>query len=122
VIQRVDGKTVDTPRAVMETLRDKPEESAIAVDYLRDRKAGSTQIKVPKAMLFPQMAPMPPAPSESPAPPHPPKAANAPHAPGGAATTTQRSVVMIDHDGQVQTWEDDGNGPLAVPPPLPRVD
>lgn len=128
VIQRVDGKTVDTPRAVMDALRDKPADSAIAVDYLRDRKSGTTQLKVPKAMPFP---PMPPAP---PMPPGAPKAGAGAQAPA-AAVVTRRSVVMVDKDGQVSRWEDDGNGPAMLPPmppmppapplpppPSPRVD
>ncbi len=72
VIQRMDGKAVNSPRTVMDTLRDKPEDSMVAVDYLRDRKTGNTQIKVPKAMLFPPMPPMPPAPPAPPRPPQPP--------------------------------------------------
>jgi membrane-associated protease RseP (regulator of RpoE activity) len=131
VIQRVDGKTVATPRAVMDALRDKPADSVVAIDYLRDRKAGSTQLKVPEAMVFPAMPPMPPAPPAPPAPPRPPKAGAAPHAPDGTATMTHRRIVMIDKDGQTQTWEDDGNGAMPmppmppappVPPPPPRVD
>jgi hypothetical protein len=127
VIQRVDGKTVATPRAVMDALRDKSADSTVAVDYLRDRKSGSTQLKVPKAMPFPSMPPMPHAPPAPPAPPHPPKAGAAPHAPGSAATMTHRKIVMVDKDGQVQTWEDDGNGAMPMPPlppapPPPRVD
>lgn len=121
VIRRVDGKSVDTPRAVMDALRDKPADSTVAVEYLRDRVAGTIQLKVPKTMPFPPMPPMPPAP---PAPPHPPKVGAAPHAPG-AATLTHRRVVMVDKDGQVQTWEDDGNGAVPMPPapPVPpRVD
>ena len=69
VILRVDGKAVDSPRAVMETLRDKPEDSTVPVDYLRDRNTGSAQIKVPKAMLFPPMPPVPPKPPTPPTPP-----------------------------------------------------
>lgn len=127
VIRRVDGKAVDTPRAVMDALRDKPADSTVAVEYLRDRVSASIQLKVPKAMSFPAMPPMPPAP---PAPPHPPKAGAAPHAPE-AAKLTHRRVVMVDKNGQVQTWEDDGNGAVPmppappappVPPPAPRVD
>lgn len=72
VMQRVDGKAVDSPRAVMDMLRDKSEDSMVAVDYLRDRKTGSTQINVPKAMLFPPMPPMPPMPPAPPKPPEPP--------------------------------------------------
>ncbi|MFZ2753590.1 MAG: PDZ domain-containing protein [Lysobacteraceae bacterium] len=133
VIQRVDGKTVATPRAVMDALRDKPADSVVAVDYLRDRKAGSAQLKVPEARVFPAMPPMPPAPPAPPAPPRPPKAGAAPHAPDGATTMTHRKIVMIDKDGQMRTWEDDGNGAMPMPPmppappappvpPPPRVD
>lgn len=116
VIQRVDGKAVDTPRAVMDALRDKPADSAVAVEYLRDRKSGSTQLKVPKAMVFPSMPPMPPAAPAPPVPPHPPKAGAVPHAPGSAAAVTRRKIVMVDKNGQVQTWEDDGNGAMPIPP------
>ncbi len=127
VIRRVDGKAVDTPRAVMDALRDKPADSTVAVEYLRDRVAADIQLKVPKAMSFPAMPPMPPAP---PAPPYPSKAGATPLAPG-AATLTHRRVVVVDKDGQVRTWEDDGNGAVRmppappappVPPPPPRVD
>ena len=119
VIQRVDGKAVDTPRAVMDALRDKPADSAIAVEYLRDRKSGTTQVKVPKAMPFPPMPPMPPAP---PMPPGAPKAGAGAHAPA-AAVVTRRSVVMVDKDGQISRWEDDGNGPamLSPMPPMPPM-
>lgn len=130
VIRRVDGKAVHTPRAVMDALRDKPADSTVAVEYLRDRVSASIQLKVPKAMSFPAMSPMPPVPPAHPAPPRPPRAGAAPHAPG-AAKLTHRRVVMVDKDGQVQTWEDDGNGAVPVPPappappvppPAPRVD
>lgn len=122
VIQRVDGKTVATPRAVMDALRDKPADSVVAIEYLRDRKAGSAQLKVPEAMVFPAMPPMPPmppAPPAPPAPPRPPKAVAAPHAPDGAATMPHRKIVMVDKDGQVQTREDDGNGAMHMPPMPP---
>lgn len=124
VIQRVGGKQVGSPRAVMDALRDKPEGSNVDVDYLRDRKSNRAQIKVPKAMPFPPMPPMPPipplppAPPAPPAPPHPPKAGAAPRAPA-TATVTQRRIVMVNKDGQVQTWEDDGNGVVPVPAPAP---
>jgi membrane-associated protease RseP (regulator of RpoE activity) len=68
VIQRVDGKPVDTPRAVMDALRGKPADSSVPVDYLRDRKAGSAKIKVPKAMPIASMAPLPPMPAMPPMP------------------------------------------------------
>lgn len=78
VIQHVDGKAVDTPRAVMDALRGKPADSVVPVDYLRDRKAASAKIKVPKAM---PIAPMAPLPSMPPVPAMPEKAGMAPEAP-----------------------------------------
>lgn len=84
VIQRVDGKPVETPRAVMDALRGKPADSTVPVDYLRDRKAASAKIKVPKAMPIAPMAPLPPLPPMPPMPPlppMPPEAGAAPEAP-----------------------------------------
>jgi len=70
VIQRVDGKQVDTPREVMDVLREKPADAKVAVAYLRDRKTSSTQVTVPK--LVPSLLPpVPPAPPAPPAPPSP---------------------------------------------------
>lgn len=83
VIRRVDGKPVTTPREVMDVLRAKPEGAMVGVDYLRDRKAGSAQIRAPKAMRIPlpPKPPAPPAPPAADAPPAPP----APPAPAGVA-------------------------------------
>ena len=81
VIQRVDGKAVDTPRAVMDALRGKPADSAVPVDYLRDRKAASAKINVPKAMPIAPMAPLPPIPPVPPMPAMPEQAGMAPEAP-----------------------------------------
>jgi membrane-associated protease RseP (regulator of RpoE activity) len=134
VIQRVDGKPVQTPRAVMDALRDKPEGSNVGVSYLRDRKSGTAQIKVPKTTPFPPMPPIPPAPPIAPmppAPPRPPKASAAPHALMPGMAKTQRHIVVVDKNGQVQTWDDNGNGSAVMPPappmpppppPRPRVD
>lgn len=72
VIQRVDGKPVASPREVMDALRGKPADSSVPVDYLRDRKAASAKIKVPKAMPIAAMAPMPPMPPLPPMPGMPP--------------------------------------------------
>ncbi|MFZ5638449.1 MAG: PDZ domain-containing protein [Pseudomonadota bacterium] len=107
VIQRVDGKDVATPRAVMDALRDKPADSSVPVDYLRDRKPGTVRVKVPKPTTFD--LPLPEA------------RRNGAQSP---ATTTRRSIVMIDRDGQVRRWEDDGEGPMPLPPPppMPRED
>jgi hypothetical protein len=72
VIQRVDGKAVDTPRAVMNALREKPADSAVSVDYLRDRRSASTRLQVPKAMPLPAIAPLAPMPQPAPGAPLPP--------------------------------------------------
>ncbi|TXH68847.1 MAG: PDZ domain-containing protein [Lysobacteraceae bacterium] len=116
VIRKIDGNTVTTPRAVMDTLRGKPADSMVRVEYLRDRASGSAQIKVPKAM-----PPHPPMPLHPPVPPLPPKAgaAGAGHAHGAPVVISKRKIVMIDDNGQVQTWEDDGEGPMPPPPPTP---
>ena len=81
VIQRVDGKPVDTPRAVMDALRGKPADSSVPVDYLRDRKSASAKIRVPKAMPIASIPPMPPMPPLPPMPPMPSKDGPVPAAP-----------------------------------------
>ena len=53
VIQRIDGKPVANPREAMAALRGKPDGAKVAVDYLRDRKTGKTQVTVPKLMPLP---------------------------------------------------------------------
>lgn len=80
VIRAVDGKRVTSPREVMDVLRGKSEGATVAVEYLRDRQVGTTQIKAPKAMRIP----LPRAP-RAPAAPDAPPASAAPTAPGGAA-------------------------------------
>jgi membrane-associated protease RseP (regulator of RpoE activity) len=74
VIRKVDGKTVDTPREAMEALQSKPDDSVVAIEYLRDRKAGVARMKVPKALPLrvPLPPPPPPAPPMPPVPPPPP--------------------------------------------------
>ncbi|GAB1596570.1 PDZ domain-containing protein [Lysobacter claricitrinus] len=76
VIRKVDGRDVATPREVMDVLRAKPEDSSVAVEYLRDRKSGTSQVKVPKPMHFRDgpMGPMPPMPPRDPNMPPPPPA------------------------------------------------
>lgn len=51
VILRVDGKPVKTPREVMDVLRTKPTDATSAIDYLRDRKPGTLQLKTPDVRL-----------------------------------------------------------------------
>ncbi len=80
VIQRIDGKAVSSPREAMGALRDKPADSKVKVDYLRDRKSATAQLTVPKAAMlnFPLVPPAPPAPPTAPKPPKPPVAPAAP--------------------------------------------
>ena len=73
VIRSVDGKAVKSPRDVMDALRGRDAGSKVAVAYLRDRKAGNTQVTVPEPMMF--RIPAPPAPPAPPAAPAPPSAA-----------------------------------------------
>lgn len=72
VIRRIDGKEVNTPREAMAALRARPADSQVAVEFLRDRKNVSAQVRVPKATPF-----RIPAPPKPPVPPTPPE----PHAP-----------------------------------------
>ncbi|HTM95824.1 MAG TPA: PDZ domain-containing protein, partial [Croceibacterium sp.] len=83
VIRTVDGKAVKSPRDVMDALRGRDAGSKVAVGYLRDRKAGNTQVTVPEPMMF--RIPAPPAPPAAPAPPSaaPPAPPAAPMAPVG---------------------------------------
>lgn len=81
VIQRVDGTAVGTPREAMDALRAKPADSQVRIDYLRDRKAATATIAVPKIAPIPLPPPPPPAPPALPAPPAPPPARSAPDAP-----------------------------------------
>lgn len=83
VIRSVDGKKVDSPREVMDALRGRKTGSKVAVGYMRDRKAGTTQVSVPEPMQFrisaPPAPPAPPVPAEMPAPPAPPAPPPPPH-------------------------------------------
>ncbi len=120
VIHRIDGKAVGTPREAMDSLRGRETGSRVAVEYLRDRKTATTQIKVPESRPFPPPPPPPPVPPVPPAPPAPPKppgiggkAMAAPHA------VERRKVVWVDDKGKQHVIVDDGHGPL--PDGAPRV-
>ena len=95
VIQKIDGRAVQSPRDAMDALRDKPENALALVEYLRDRRTASTRVKVPKALPFrmPAVPPVPPAPPAPPAarmkaPPAPP----APPSPPAAAAVFFRDA------------------------------
>lgn len=91
VIQRIDGKPVANPRDAMAALRGKPDGAKVAVDYLRDRKGGKTQVTVPKLMPLP----IPPAPPAPPAPPVSPKAPPPPPAPNAALVPEPASLARL---------------------------
>ena len=61
VLRRIDGKSVATPRDAMKALQAHPAGTRVSVDYLRDHKAASTQVTVPKPFLW-TLPPPPPAP------------------------------------------------------------
>lgn len=112
VIQKVDGKAVDSPRAAMDVLRDKPADALVLVEYLRDRKAASTRIRVPKAM--PLRFPLPPPP---PPPPAPPAAPKAPPPPPAAAF--DGDVVVLRDVRVAYATEAMPARPVAPPPIAP---
>lgn len=131
VVRSVAGKPVASPREVMDALRGRETGSKVAVEYLRDRKPATAQLTVPEPMRFP-IPPAPPAPPAPPtaAPPAPPAPPLAPLPPPGAAMAPQvsqprsiekRKVVIVDGDGRLQTWEDDGSAPLPLPPAPPAA-
>ena len=84
VIQRIDGRPVGDPGAAMAALRGKADGAKVAVEYLRDRRTGKTQVTVPKLMSLPN----PPTPPAPPAPPAAPKAPPAPPAPPASKTAS----------------------------------
>ena len=135
VVQKIDGKSVATPRQAMAVLRSKPADSRVRVDYLRDRKPATAQIKVPEATPFRIPAPpAPPAPPRAPAPPKaalpvpPPDAAALPRPPAPPAAPKPAAAprisgrprhVFVDDDGNA-TVLTGGDAPLPpTPPPAP---
>lgn len=87
VIQRIDGKAVDSPREVMDALLGRSADSSVNIDYLRDRRTATAAVKIPRATSL--RIPLPPAPPAPPAPPSPPaSAAPAPPAPPAAGRVT----------------------------------
>ena len=77
VMMRVAGKEVATPRDAMAAMRSAGSDASVTVEYLRDRKKRSTQVKAPQ----PRELPLPPAPPAPPAPPLGPHAPPPPSAP-----------------------------------------
>lgn len=50
VIRRIDGVAVATPRAVMDVLRNKPAESEVVFELMRDRRDTRERITLPEAL------------------------------------------------------------------------
>ena len=110
VIRKIDGATVTSPRDVTQALRDKPEDAKVAVEYLRDRQTRTSTVTVPKAAAFR-------FPSTSRVVVKPRTAETAGKAPN---VVERRRVMIVDQDGKVQTFEDDG-GDMPLPPPPPAA-
>lgn len=113
VIRKVDGTPVTTPRDVTQVLRGKSEDAKVAVEYLRDRQTRTSTVAVPKAAAFR-------FPATSRVTVKPRTAVIAGQAP---TVVERRRVMIIDQDGKVQTFEDDGTGgslpPVPPAPPAP---
>ena len=67
VITKVDGKAVLKSRDVLEAMRGRKEGDKVALSILRDRKAQTVSITLPK--MAPMQPPMPPMPPMPPGPP-----------------------------------------------------
>lgn len=107
VIRKLDGAPVATPRDVTQALRDKPEDTKVAVEYLRDRQTRTGTVTVPKAAAFRF-----PTTSRMTVKPRPAAAGTPP------VVAERRRVMIIDQDGKVQTFEDEGAS-APVPPASP---
>lgn len=112
VIRKVDGAAVTSPRDVTQALRDKPADATVSIEYLRDRQTRTSAVAVPKAAAFRF-----PATSRVVVKPRTAAAAGK-----ASAIVERRRVMIVDQDGKVQTFEDDGGDmPLPPPPPAPPV-
>lgn len=110
VIRKVDGAPVTSPRDVTQALRGKPEEAKVAIEYLRDRQVRTGTVTVPKAATFRL-----PATSRIVV-----KSRVAETVGKTPAVVERRRVMIVDQDGKVQTFDDDGEDtPLPSPPPAP---
>lgn len=110
VIQKIDGKTVDSPRQAMEALRAQPAAAKVRVEYMRDRKHATAQVTVPKALPF-RIPPPPPRPPMPPVPPMERATTRSSHAAG------KPTMVYIERNGRHSAI----NGNDAPPPPAPEA-
>lgn len=86
VISKVDNKAVNSPRDVLNAMRARKAGEKVSLAILRDRKAQTVSITVPKERPF-----------NIPAPPAPPAPQSVPGAP--APPAPPRSALFIDEDG-----------------------
>lgn len=124
VIRKVEGKPVASPREVMAALRGTPEESRIEVEFLRDRQAHTTRVRLPKTLpVRVPLPPAPPLPPSAPRPPSPPMAFVA-ETPRIAGEPHTERVMVLDPEGRA--YEIDPPEPPAPPasptPPKPPSD
>ena len=68
VLQKVDGKPVNTPREAMSAAHARAPGTAVPIEYLRDRKLLTTRVTLPEraALRLPPPPPAPPAPPAAP--------------------------------------------------------
>lgn len=97
VIQKIDGRNVNSPREAMDALRGKADDAMALVEYMRDRRVASTRIKAPKLEWNFIPPPPPPAPPAPPAAPRAPKAPLPPPPPPAPPAVGQ----FTSDDGQV---------------------
>jgi membrane-associated protease RseP (regulator of RpoE activity) len=70
VLQKVDGKPVNTPREAMAAAHARAPGAEVQVAFLRDRRQHDTRIRIPaRAAVHLPLPPAPPAPPSPPAPP-----------------------------------------------------
>lgn len=114
VIQKIDGRAVNSPREAMEALRAKEDNATALVEYLRDRRVASTRVKVPEISLKFMTPPPPPslprAPKAPPVPPPPPP-------PPPAAFIDDDGAVTLLQTQQLAFIGDDGNVELEFDTP-----
>jgi hypothetical protein len=116
VLQKVDGKVVDTPREAMAAAHANSPGTAVVVEYLRDRKRMTTRLTLPERRALRLLAPpAPPAPPVPPAPPTPPAA---PHAKAVPAPPTPMIAPSAPPAPPAPPAELDAPAPPS-PPPAP---
>lgn len=122
VIQRVAGKTVESPRDVMRELRDEKAGSQLKFDLLRDRKPTSATVTVPKSRPLPFIEPAPApraVPGVAPVPPVPPVPPAQPTSPAPRASAAPRAPAAMPGQWEEQVSEyrsidEDGNETVEV--------